>query len=75
MRVVSRLSCGRQRRQDRRQPPGEHRLAGAGRADHQDVVPAGGGDGQRPLGELLAADVGEIHVVAVQLRVEVVHAG
>ena len=51
---------GRQRRQDGRQPRGQHRLAGAGRADHQQVVAAGGGDFERALGALLALDVGEI---------------
>ena len=54
---------GRQVGQDRRHPLGQHRLARAGRAEHQDVVSAGGGDGQRPLGHLLAADVGEIDFV------------
>ena len=29
-------------RQNRRNAPGEHRLAAAGRSDHQDVVPTGG---------------------------------
>ena len=37
---------------------GQHRLAGAGRAEHQQVVRAGGGDHQRPLGHFLAAHVG-----------------
>ena len=57
----------RQRRQDRRQPLGQHRLAGPGRADHQDVVAPAGGDHEGALGELLAAHVGEVDVVAVQL--------
>ena len=47
----------RQRRQDRGQPRGQHRLAGARRADHQQVVAAGGGDFERALGALLALDV------------------
>ena len=38
---------GVERRQDRRQPAGEHRLAGARRPDEQQVVPAGGGDLER----------------------------
>ncbi len=38
-----------------------------GRADHQDVVRAGGGHDQGPLGELLAADVAEVNVVDVEL--------
>ena len=50
----------RQRRQDRGQPRRQHRLAGAGRADHQEVVAAGGGDFERALGALLALDVGEV---------------
>ncbi len=55
--------AGDQRGQDRRHALGEHRLAGAGRAEHQQIVRAGGGDRDRPLGHLLAADVGEIDVV------------
>ncbi len=50
----------RQRRQDRRQPRGEHGFAGAGRADHQQVMAAGGRDFERALGALLALDVSEI---------------
>ena len=42
------------------QPAREHRLAGAGRADHQQVVPARGRDLERALGVLLPADVREI---------------
>ena len=37
----------RQRRQDRRQAPREHRLARAGRPVHEEVVAAGGGDLER----------------------------
>ena len=51
---------GRQRRQDGRQTRGEHRLAGAGRTDHQQVMTAGGRDLERALGAFLALDVGEI---------------
>ena len=57
----------RQRRQDRRQPRRQHRLAGAGRADHQQVMAAGGGDFERALGALLALDVGEVERHAVEL--------
>ena len=46
-----------ERRQDRGQPPRQHRFAGAGRADHQQIMPAGGGDLERALGGLLALDV------------------
>jgi hypothetical protein len=53
-----------ERRQYCRQPAREHRLAGAGRADQQDVVRAGRGDFERPLGRLLAADLAEVHLVA-----------
>ncbi len=49
-----------QRREDRRQPLGEHGFAGAGRADHEDVVATGGGDFERALGGMLAADVLEV---------------
>ena len=56
--------AGDQLGQDRRHALGEHRLAGAGRAEHQEIVRAGGGDGDGPLGHLLPADVGEVDVVA-----------
>ena len=52
-----------QRRQDRRHAPRHHRLAGAGRADEQHVVPAGGRDLERAARERLALDVGEIDIV------------
>jgi hypothetical protein len=42
--VVSSASSKAQRREDGGQPLGQHGLARAGRADHQDVVAAGGGD-------------------------------
>ena len=57
----------RERRQDRRQPRRQHRLAGAGRADHEQVVAAGGGDLERALGALLALDVLEVDERAVDL--------
>ena len=57
----------RERRQDRGQPRREHRLAGAGRADHQEIVPAGRRDLERALGALLALDVLEIDKRAVDL--------
>ena len=50
----------RERRQDRRQPRRKHRLAGAGRPDHQEVMSAGGGDFERALAALLSLDVGKI---------------
>ena len=57
---TSSISAGVERRQDRRQPPRQHRLAGARRPDHQEVVAAGGGDLERALGGLLALDVREV---------------
>src|SRR6266542_2012971 len=50
----------RQRRQNRRQPFGEHQLACTRRTDEQDVVAARRGDFQRALDGLLALDIGEI---------------
>ena len=49
-----------ERRQDARQPPGEHRLARAGRACEQQVVLARGGELERSPCALLAAHVGEV---------------
>jgi len=40
--------------------------AGAGRADHEDIVAAGRGHGDRPLHRLLAADLGEVQVARVR---------
>ena len=57
----------RERRQDGRQPPGQHRLAGAGRPDHQHVVRTGGGDLEGALGVRVAPHVGEIEAVALAL--------
>jgi len=51
---------GQKRRQDRGQAAGQHRLAGAGRPDHQEVVAPGGGDFQRPLGRFLALDLAHV---------------
>ena len=47
-------------RQDGGHALGEHGLAGAGRADHEDVVASGAGDLDGALGGLLAANVFEI---------------
>ncbi len=57
----------RERRQDRRQPRRQHRLAGAGRADHQQIVPARRRDFERALGALLALDVARSSSVALDL--------
>ena len=50
----------RQRRQDPRQAPREHRLARAGRPDEQQVVAAGGRDLERAARDLLPAHVGQV---------------
>ena len=47
-------------REDRGQTFGEHRLAGAGRTDHEDVVTACGGDFEGALGGLLSTDIFEV---------------
>jgi hypothetical protein len=47
-------------RQNGRHSLGEHGLAGAGRADHENVVASGTGDLEGALGGLLAADVFEV---------------
>ena len=52
----------RHRREDGGEPPGQHGLPGTGRPDHQQVVPAGGGNLQCPLGRSLAADVSQVGV-------------
>ena len=57
----------RERRQDGRQPLGQHGFARARRADQQHVVPAGGGDLQRALDRFLPFDLGEVHLVLVVL--------
>ncbi len=58
----------RQRRQQRGQPSGEHRLAGSRRSREKDVVLAGGGDLERPPAALLPADVCQIGTEAVARR-------
>ena len=50
----------RHRRQDRRKPPGEHRLARTGWSDHEDVVSPGGRHLESPAGLPLTPDLGEI---------------
>ena len=56
-----------ERRQDRRQPFGQHRLARSGRADHEDVMAARRGDLESALGRLLPAHVFEIYGKVLQL--------
>ena len=60
MRVTSRASSNVERRQEGREASREHRLAGARRADEEQVVAAGGRDLERALRVLLAADLGEV---------------
>ena len=60
MRVTSSASSRVERREDRRQPPREHRLAGARRAAQQHVMAARGGDRQRLDRRRVAADVAQI---------------
>src|SRR5580704_6149065 len=48
------------RREDRRNPLGEHRLARAGGPDEQDVVAPGAGDFERALRRLLAMHVTQV---------------
>ena len=50
----------RERWEDAGESLGQHRLAGAGRADHQHVVATGGGDLERALDRLLSLDIGEV---------------
>ena len=49
-----------ERRQDARQARGQHRLARAGRADHQEIVRPGGGDLEGALRGLLALHLAEV---------------
>jgi len=65
----------RQRRQDRRHAPGQHRLASSGRADHQHIMAARRGDNDGPLREFLAAHVAEVNVIVVEMPRNLVHAG
>jgi hypothetical protein len=55
-----------ERRQDSREPAREHRLAGAGRADHQQAVSASGGDLQRPASVGLSAHVPQVGQIATR---------
>ena len=64
-----------QRRQDRRQPLGEHRLSRPRRAAHQQVVAPGGGDLERPLGALLPLDVAQVRLRPARARARPVRAG
>ena len=66
----------RQRRQDRRQPLRQHRLAGARRLPIiRTLWPPAAATTEGALGELLAAHVGEVHVVGVELREQFLDVG
>ncbi len=54
----------RQRREDRGQALGEHRLTGPRRAAHEQIVPASRSDLERALGALLPLDVAQIRLRA-----------
>ena len=56
-----------ERREDGGHALGEHRFAGAGRTDKQNVVTAGGGDFEGAFDGFLAFDVGEIKFVIGRL--------
>ena len=60
MRVISSASPASSGGQHAGEPPREHRLARARRADHEQVVAARCGDLERPARARLAADVGEV---------------
>ena len=57
----------RERRKNRRQPLGQHRLAGAGRPNHENVMAACRGHLQRAFGGLLPAHIFEVHAEVLQL--------
>ncbi len=56
----------RQGREDGAQPPGQHRLAGAGRPAEQEVMTARGRDLERLARERQPADVGEVDQLVVE---------
>ena len=58
--VATRASLVVERRQQPRDRPGQQRLAGSGRADHDQAVAAGQGDLQRPARLQLAAHLGQV---------------
>ena len=59
---------GLEGRQDAGEAGGEQRLAGAGRTAHQQIVASGGANLERPLGDLLALDLGEVGTASERLR-------
>ena len=60
----------REFRQDRGQTPREHGLTGTGRADHQDVMTAGGSDFECALYGSLAAYFGKIAYIFASIAEE-----
>lgn len=64
-----------QRRENRGQAPREHGLATSRGPKHQQVMRAGGSDHDGAFGAFLPADIGEVHIVLVQLLFDLVHAG
>ena len=62
-------------RQDGRHAFGQHGLAGAGRADHEDVVASGAGDLDGTLGGLLSAHVFEVDEELLRLAQQRVAVG
>src|SRR5438034_8735789 len=50
-------------REDGGEPPGEHRLAAARRADHQNVMPPSGGDLERALRDRKSTRLNSSHTV------------
>ena len=66
----ARLQClvERQRRQDARHAPRHHRLAGAGWANHEDVVAAGCRDFERAARQGLRQHIGEVRCAVMGLK-------
>ena len=69
MRDLQRL-LNREGREDARQAPGEHGLAGARRPDHEEVVAPRRRDLQRAAGERLAPDLREVRPLCRRLGEE-----
>ncbi len=57
----------RERRQNARKAAGHQRLAGAGRANHQEIMPAGRGDLQCALRRLLPFDLRKVRAMGRRL--------
>ena len=60
-------------RQNGGQPPGQHGFARSRGTDEQDVVPAGGGDLQRPLRVFLSHDIREVRAAVLIARLRFPH--